>query len=428
MKYLIGLVAMLLPLLSGAQAPPVKALSIGDTVPDITIANVYNYRSSTIRLSDLKGKLVILDFWATWCEGCLRKLPSLDSLQNDFDDKIQVLLINSKNTNDDSGKIKRFIKAKKLGKNDFSLPVISNDTVFDVLFPHKMIPHYVWIGSDGKVKGITGSDEVTYKNITEILSGNKAALKEKKDFLEFNETTPLFVNGNGGNGENIIFRSMLTGYLPGLPTSIGGGNIDDSVSSRIYCTNVPVILLYKLAYPGLKNFPNSRIKIESPTPAKYIPEADNWDTWKVSNTYCYELMVPPFDKKRKSQIMREDLVRYFGLHTSIQNKKVDCWVITRLPAINKNVTISSNVLKDANTGFGYVHCRNISGLAEYLNTVLSTPVIDNSAYKGALSIDLPEGVITFSELKNLLNKEGFELKNENKEMEMFIISESQSHL
>jgi len=70
-------VAMLLPLLSGAQAPPVKALSIGDTVPDITIANVYNYRSSTIRLSDLKGKLVILDFWSTWCTNLYCCIPGI---------------------------------------------------------------------------------------------------------------------------------------------------------------------------------------------------------------------------------------------------------------------------------------------------------------------------------------------------------------
>ena len=67
MKYIIGVMVILLPILSGAQSQPVKALKIGDTVPDITITSVYNYPASTIHLSDLKGKLVILDFWATWC-------------------------------------------------------------------------------------------------------------------------------------------------------------------------------------------------------------------------------------------------------------------------------------------------------------------------------------------------------------------------
>ena len=54
MKLIIAFMGMLLPILAGAQSPPVKALSIGDAVPDITITNVYNYPASTIRLSDLK--------------------------------------------------------------------------------------------------------------------------------------------------------------------------------------------------------------------------------------------------------------------------------------------------------------------------------------------------------------------------------------
>lgn len=429
MKYITGLLAMLLPILAAAQSPPVKTLSIGDTVPDITITNVYNYPASTIHLSDLKGKLVILDFWATWCSGCLRKLPYLDSLQKNLNDKIQVLLINSKNTNDDSATIVKFIQKRKVKERDFSLPVIFNDTVFDFLFPHQMIPHYVWIGSDGKIIGITGSDEVTYKNIADILNGANIVLKEKKDILKFSNTTPLFIDGNGGKGGNIIFRSMLTRYSDGLPTSIGGGDIDDTVSTRIYCTNVPIILLYKLAYPDFKNFPNSRIKIESNEPDKYIYAADNWDTWKLSNTYCYELIVPLEYKKEKAEIMQDDLRRYFGLHTSIQKRNMNCWIITALPTRTsvKTSRDSPGFLNNANTGFGYVHCKDIRGLVDYLNTVLPTPVINNSGYQQKVSIDLPEGALTFSKLRSLLNKTGFGLKKEMREVEMLIISENQPH-
>jgi thiol-disulfide isomerase/thioredoxin len=72
---------MLLPILCGAQSPPVRALTVGDTVPDITIRNVYNYPDSVIKLSDLKGKLTILDFWATWCGSCLSAFPEMHDLK-----------------------------------------------------------------------------------------------------------------------------------------------------------------------------------------------------------------------------------------------------------------------------------------------------------------------------------------------------------
>lgn len=48
-----------------------RPLSIGDTVPDLLFDNLLNHSAPTVRLSGFRGKLVILDFWATWCTACL---------------------------------------------------------------------------------------------------------------------------------------------------------------------------------------------------------------------------------------------------------------------------------------------------------------------------------------------------------------------
>lgn len=72
--------AILLPILSPAQSTSILPLTIGDKVPDIVLNHVINYKAGDIKLSDFKGKLVILDFWSSWCGACIALFPHMDSL------------------------------------------------------------------------------------------------------------------------------------------------------------------------------------------------------------------------------------------------------------------------------------------------------------------------------------------------------------
>lgn len=76
-----------------AQGQNTASINIGDHIPDIAITNLINYPTSTARIADFKGKLLILDFWATWCSPCIAMIPKMDSLQKEFTGRIQFLPI-----------------------------------------------------------------------------------------------------------------------------------------------------------------------------------------------------------------------------------------------------------------------------------------------------------------------------------------------
>jgi len=60
------------------QAPGTE---IGDKAPEIRLPSL---AGDTIALSSLKGKVVLIDFWATWCAPCLKEIPELAKLYNKF--------------------------------------------------------------------------------------------------------------------------------------------------------------------------------------------------------------------------------------------------------------------------------------------------------------------------------------------------------
>lgn len=179
------LLALLYPVLScTAQVPAmtIVPLGVGDHVPDVKITNLYNFPASKIHLSDFSGKPLILDFWAAWCGSCLKAIPSLDSLQREFGDSVQILLVNPKDAGDDRAKVEgTLIKIKPSNVTSICLPVVLNDTELFELFDFSAVPHYVWIDSGGIIRAITESKEVTRENIRSLIKGKSLDLPVKSD-------------------------------------------------------------------------------------------------------------------------------------------------------------------------------------------------------------------------------------------------------
>ena len=84
--------------------------------PDFALPSL---KGDTVRLSDFQGKVVILDFWATWCNPCRQEIPGFIRIYSDYKDKGVVVIGVAL---DKPEKVKRF--AEEYGMN---YPVVIGD-------------------------------------------------------------------------------------------------------------------------------------------------------------------------------------------------------------------------------------------------------------------------------------------------------------
>jgi cytochrome c biogenesis protein CcmG/thiol:disulfide interchange protein DsbE len=77
------------------SAQPGNRPAVGDPAPDFNIGLYKDYRADlpqSIKLSDLRGKVVVLNFWASWCVECRKESDSLEATWRQYRDRGLVVL------------------------------------------------------------------------------------------------------------------------------------------------------------------------------------------------------------------------------------------------------------------------------------------------------------------------------------------------
>lgn len=103
--------------------PSARSAFVGKAAPDFALEILHNGDAGDrIRLAELRGQTVVLDFWATWCKPCQIGAPVLDRVYRRVKDKGVVVV--GVNTSDPQGRemAARFAEAKKL-----SYPIVFDD-------------------------------------------------------------------------------------------------------------------------------------------------------------------------------------------------------------------------------------------------------------------------------------------------------------
>ena len=128
----------------------------GMTAPDFTLESV---DGKSVRLSDFRGKGVLLNFWATWCQPCKIEMPWFAELQKQYGPQgLQIVGV----AMDDASPKEIADFAKDLGVN---YPIlVGKEAVGDAYGGVQFLPATFYIGRDGKVVdkvfGLKGRGEI----------------------------------------------------------------------------------------------------------------------------------------------------------------------------------------------------------------------------------------------------------------------------
>jgi peroxiredoxin len=116
---------------------------VGTIAPDFELSDISGRR---ISLASLRGKVVLIDAWATWCHVCRSSLPEFESFYRDFRDSSKfVILTVSQDT--DTTAVRRFVD-----ENHYDFPVLIDPSgQFGAAYNITAVPSEILIGSNGQI-------------------------------------------------------------------------------------------------------------------------------------------------------------------------------------------------------------------------------------------------------------------------------------
>ena len=118
---------------------PVIAGEIAGEAPDFTLQS---REGGQVSLSELRGDVVMINFWATWCPPCVAELPEIQSAYDKHGEDVVFLLI----TDQQAATVDAF-----MDKHGYRLPVTYSRSAPPEIFSHRSIPTTYILSKEGKI-------------------------------------------------------------------------------------------------------------------------------------------------------------------------------------------------------------------------------------------------------------------------------------
>jgi thiol-disulfide isomerase/thioredoxin len=433
MKIFLIIISVIISNLAiGQSKPNIVPLIIGDNVPEITIS--FDNKNE-IRFGTLKGKLVILDFWNIWCTSCIAAMPKLDSLQKQFDGKIQIILV-TKNTKAEADQL-----FNRIGRKTSNIPMVYEDKLLNGLFPHGGEPYHAWIDEAGKVQFLTSGYNTNSKSISDFLNGKKVTLSRVGDNSNWSDSSSLLSNKIGGAKLGIRTASIVTENILEYYYAAIFRFTKDSLNNKlanIQAINQNILDLYNIAFhealvpqknPNYRA-PKNRIIVEVKDKYFSEPPKEEYkiDDWLLKHAYCYEIKLGSETDENVFALMQQDMNRSFDFTGRIEKRKFNCLVLIRKNGLDKISSKSPNANPNVLNEKGKITLINapvseVINLLAYANDHLKTPVVDGTGINNMIDLTILGKLRDIPSIKKQLQFYNLDLVEKEMEINMLVIKD-----
>ncbi|MBO0353544.1 TlpA family protein disulfide reductase [Muricauda ruestringensis] len=297
------------------------------------MVNLVNFPEESAKISDFKGKAIILDYWFAGCKPCIASWPKLVKLQQKYGDKIQIVLVNHMQ---DEATVQQFIDNwEKNSGTTFTIPSVTGDTTLYKVFPPSGYPSIVWIDPNGRFEAFTDGSGLNEENIRFFLDGNTKSMTGKKMVSEFQKldvsrSLPDLLGVDWGDASQLQCYSTISSYSP----KSRGMRI---VANGTILPNMSILNLIRYAYAIHEPRPKAGVANYPRLPAnRYILLAKDTMRFQdrvngkmyLPNLYTYRLIFKePRTFKQVKKKMQEDIQNFFNLDIRWEKQKRKCLVL-----------------------------------------------------------------------------------------------------
>lgn len=345
---------------------------LGKVCPEFSMSVITpNGTEKNLALSELRGKIVVIEFWATYCAPCIPSLKHFDKLQAQFGDAVKFIAISEESRE----KIDAFMLKK--GHDNISFATDLNRKLND-MFYHHFIPHTVVIDQDGVVQAFCSPDEIDQFVIGKLINREPVSFTMKHEYQEASYTQstnvlqnydqPIIIN----KPKNQSYKIEFSNYKEGYATEF----VKES-STEYKFINCPLTLIYQILYDQK----TSRVLLDVNDKSKY--------SFENQNLYCFELSVPDYLGKNIQEVGLQQLESLFPLKSKMEARIQKVFSIQKLDLqgatnsidstgiIQKGLTIKDlmNYLESNPQLVGNLPIINESGLPD--NTILDLDWFQN---------------------------------------------------